>query len=190
MGKLLCHIVVAMCCAGMLTGCDPLARHKVVSTIFDGVPSMPEPQQFCQEYHEVKLAEEREAAAAQQRKNSATSDSRHEPYDQKRCNDCHDKTKEGGLIRPPNELCFMCHPDLTKGAFTHGPAAVGDCLACHVPHSSAYGPLLKVKAEDVCVTCHREKRQAKSMHDNVAAKGMICINCHNPHSGNAPYFLK
>jgi predicted CXXCH cytochrome family protein len=28
------------------------------------------------------------------------------------------------------------------------------------------------------------------MHDAAAAKQMVCVDCHNPHSGNIQYFLK
>src|SRR6185369_12568316 len=91
-----------VCAMLLLSGCDPIARHKVVSTIFDGVPSLPPPEQLCEDYAIKKVAE---AKAETDRKDTGPAGSEHPPYKEKRCEDCHDKTREGGLIRPKNELC-------------------------------------------------------------------------------------
>jgi predicted CXXCH cytochrome family protein len=177
-----------------LAGCDPVARHEALSTIFDGVPTLPPTEDLCKEYHEKRVAEEKAHIAA--KKLPADDDEKtvlsHAPYDEKRCNDCHsaDKSTETGLIAPPRELCFVCHTDFIKGTFVHGPVAVGDCLACHVPHTSTFSPLLVLSRGEICGKCHREKRLASDMHNKVAARQMICIDCHDPHFGNARYFLK
>jgi predicted CXXCH cytochrome family protein len=176
----------------LLCSCDPVTRHKVLSTIFDGVPSLPPPQEFCQDY-EVQQQEAAAAATAQVQDEellAAAAGSQHAPYAEKDCSSCHDKTKESGLVRPVDKLCFMCHPDIISGQKVHGPAAVGDCLSCHEPHSAAYPSLLKADRAEVCVLCHKEKREAADMHDRLAANGMICVDCHDPHSGKSTYFLK
>ncbi len=189
MGKLL-KIFWMLCLVGAMWGCDPVTTHKITSTIFDGVPSLPPAEQYCREYHESKLAEEREAAKKMQMAAGGGGGSAHPPYAQKRCADCHDKSKEGGLIRPRQQLCFVCHPNIITGAYVHGPASTGSCLECHDPHSSQYASLLKSDKAILCGTCHREKRVAESMHDKVVAKGMLCTDCHDPHAGKAQYFLK
>jgi len=174
----------------MICGCDPVTTHKITSTIFDGVPSLPPPEQFCREYHERTVAEELEAARKKELAAVKTEGSSHPPYADKRCDDCHDKSKESGLIRPRNEICFVCHPTINKGAFVHGPASVGGCLECHEPHSSSNPSLLKFEKRSLCGGCHREKRLAETMHKSVTAKGMLCMDCHDPHSSNVRYFLK
>lgn len=190
MSRALRHMAVLAICA--LCGCSPIARHQVLTTIFDGVPSMPPAEQICAEYAVEAIAKERDeregkgkpAASAQQA-------STHRPYMEKRCDDCHDKTTESGfVVKSKSELCFVCHSDFIKGSFVHGPVAVGDCLACHDPHTSTLPSLLKVRAADVCAVCHKEARQAVSLHEMTVTHGLVCVNCHSPHFGNVRFFLK
>ncbi|WP_460595048.1 cytochrome c3 family protein [Geomonas sp. Red276] len=192
MRKTLVAMFGMLVASAALWGCDPVTVHKVTSTIFDGVPAMPPAEQYCEDYHLRKLQEEKEAAL---KKNSASAagegeGSAHPPYKQKKCDNCHDKSKDSGLKRPKDQLCFMCHPKILKGHFLHGPAAVGACLECHDPHSSPNKSLMKLERAKLCVQCHREPRQAKAMHDKVTATGLFCMDCHDPHSGQAKYFLK
>ena len=177
------------CALIVLCGCDPLTVHKVTSTIFDGVPTLPPPEQFCQEYQVKKAVEEKDATlkSAAQRVDTGSS---HLPYKEKRCNGCHDKSQESGLIRPKDNLCFVCHPTIGDVNMAHGPAAVGSCLECHEPHSANYPALLKVEKAKLCIGCHQEKRLAQAMHDKVSTNGMVCMDCHDPHAGSAAYFLR
>ena len=174
----------------MLSGCNPVTAHKITSTIFDGVPSLPPAEDYCRDYHEKKLAEELEAAKKQQLLEVRQTGSTHPPYAEKNCDSCHDKTKDNGLTLPKRELCFSCHPDINKGEFTHGPVAVGECLSCHDPHSSQHSSLLKIKSSDICSSCHKEMRLAVNLHFNGKSRGMICTECHGPHAGTTRYFLK
>lgn len=177
------------CALCVLWGCDPLTVHKVASTIFDGVPSMPPADQYCREFKETQAAEEKNASKlAQAAKEQAGSS--HPPYKEKRCDKCHDKSKESGLIKPKEELCFVCHPKIVKNLYQHGPAAVGSCLECHDPHSSANPSLLKNEKEKVCGVCHKERRLAQGMHEKVTASGMLCMDCHDPHAGTTKFFLR
>jgi predicted CXXCH cytochrome family protein len=180
----------AVCAAVVLFGCDPNTRYKIASTIFDGVPALPPPEQLCDEYAAKKVAEAKADLLHKETKKGENSVSTHLPYLEKQCDGCHDKLKEGGLIRPKNELCFVCHTDFIKGAYVHGPVATADCLACHEPHSSSFPKLLKSPPEKVCGVCHREKRIAAAMHDKFAAQQLLCVDCHDPHFGNAPFFMK
>lgn len=175
--------------AGLVVSCDAVTAHKVASTIFDGVPSLPPAEQYCRDYHEQKLAEAELAASAAAR-TAAPQASKHAPYAEKRCNDCHDKAEESGLIRPKEKLCFLCHPDILAGAYVHGPAAVGACLECHEPHSSSQPALLKMDKSQLCLYCHKERRIADAMHQRLAARGLICVDCHDPHASDGTYLLK
>lgn len=178
----------------LLGGCDTATGHKILSTLFDGYPSLPPAEKYCTDYvYEImamegkeSVPEEGEEEGAKKPKNASS----HRPYKEKSCNGCHDQTKQNGLIRPARELCFVCHKDFIKGSQVHGPVAVGECLACHLPHSSANPSLLKASRDEICAVCHRETRLAAGMHDKVTEKTMACVDCHDPHYGNARYFLK
>ncbi len=178
------------CVVGLICGCDPVTTHKISTIFFEGVPSMPPAEQYCHEYHEKKAAEERDAAAHKKPEEVGPAGSIHPPYEEKQCDSCHDQTKQSGLIKPRNEICFICHPDIISGYYVHGPASVGGCLDCHDPHSTAYPSLLKVDKKTLCAGCHQEKRTAEGLHARAVANGMLCMDCHNPHSGAVPYFLR
>lgn len=184
---------VALVCACLaLWGCNPVTRHKVLTTIFEGVPSLPPADQLCSEYADKKVQDLRDELAGKKSdgKEVLKLASVHRPYDEKKCDDCHDKSKEDGLVRPKKQLCAMCHPTYVQGLWVHGPTAVGDCLACHLPHNSNHVKLLKHDVAQVCSACHQEARLAAAMHDKVGARQMNCIDCHDPHSGNSSFFLK
>lgn len=175
---------------GLVCGCDPLTVHKVTSTVFDGVPSLPPADQYCKDYHLQAVEEEREAEKKLNQPTTTGSASIHPPYAEKRCNSCHDKNTDSGFVAPRKELCFVCHKNFMKWDNAHGPAAVGDCLACHLPHDSKNRKLLKVPRADVCGVCHVERRLAFGLHSTVRFKKIACVDCHNPHGGNARFFLE
>ncbi|KAB0669072.1 cytochrome C [Oryzomonas sagensis] len=191
-------LALSVCLIWLVTGCDPVTRHKALTSILDGYPTLPPVEEICREH------EERAKAVCLQQKTAsvplsptAARGSEHNPYKEKLCNSCHKADKGGGsggedglLIKPREYLCVTCHKDLLTKRFQHGPAAVGDCLACHLPHTSANPALLNTKKEALCVKCHTERRKAVRMHDLFVEKGITCDNCHDPHSGDSMYFLK
>ncbi len=169
----------------LAAGCGPVAT----SLLFDGVPPPPPPEAYCSGW----LADKERAARGDVAPVTApvVKGSVHAPYKEKRCTDCHDTGKQRGLILPPNKLCFSCHDDVVNGStFVHAPAATGDCLACHRPHDSSFSALLKAEKAEICLTCHGEKRLAGGLHGKVAAAGVVCSDCHDPHAGDNRYFLK
>lgn len=186
----LCGVVSLL----FLAGCDTVTRHKVLSTLFDGYPSLPPEEKYCTDYvYEIMAMEGKDsepAAGDEVAKNAKKKASVHKPYGEKLCNDCHDQTQPNGLIRPNRELCGVCHKDFIQGAQVHGPVAVGECQACHLPHTSAHPSLLKASRDEICAVCHQESRLAAGMHDKVTEKTMACVDCHDPHFGNTRYFLK
>ncbi|MDA3902313.1 MAG: cytochrome c3 family protein [Desulfuromusa sp.] len=186
--------IVFLLCFSLASCGDPVTNHKILSTIFDGVPSLPPAGEMCNEYYQERVAAEvagqdMTAGEAASLKNKGSS---HKPYAEKKCRDCHsnDKNVNAGLISPKRELCVVCHIDFIKGSNVHGPVAVGDCLACHLPHSSQYPSLLKEDPDSVCAICHQESRLAAAMHDRFVVKTISCGECHDPHAGDARYFLK
>ncbi len=184
-------LVPVACSLFMLGACDPVTRHKVLTTVFDGVPSLPEPESLCEEYAARKIAEMQ--SQSQEQAGGEQMDDKwsvHKPYEEKKCEDCHDFSQAVGLVRPANELCFMCHRNFIRGKYVHGPVSVGDCLSCHLPHSSRYTSLLEMDRSEICSKCHVEKRLAENMHSEVMNHNMECIDCHDPHFGDVKYFLK
>lgn len=188
--KALYILLALLATATLLAGCHPVARHKFKTALLDGYPSMPAPDEYFAYYADqlaqLQAAEEEGAEAADDEQNER---SVHMPYGEKACKDCHDKSKTIGLIRPKEKLCSMCHEDFIQGKVVHGPVAVGACLACHLPHSSQYPLLLKASVNTICDSCHTEKRLAAPMHEKVSERGMICVDCHDPHFSNTRYFL-
>lgn len=187
-------LLTCLCCC-FLTGCgDPATRHKVLSTIFDGVPSLPPAGEVCNEYCQQRTTSETAGNETVALENGApqNTSSSHKPYKEKKCSDCHSNNKNvnAGLIVPRRELCVVCHQDFVKGHNVHGPVAVGDCLACHLPHNSQYPSLLKEDPDKVCAICHQEDRLAAAMHERFVVKNIGCGECHDPHAGDARYFLK
>ena len=195
--------VLFMFCLVHIYGCDPVARHEVYTTLFDGVPPLPSLDRLCREKadevctprldeycpdYEKRLIAAREEAA--KKEGRVVKRSSHPPYAQKKCRDCHDFTTGVGFVAPEKQLCFVCHKNFIRGTHVHGPVAVGDCLACHLPHDSQYTSLLQQERTAICAKCHQEKRVAESMHKQVIDHNMACVDCHDPHSSNARYFLR
>jgi predicted CXXCH cytochrome family protein len=124
-------------------------------------------------------------------------DTVHDPAED--CTDCHDphggkvsalllEVTDAGDVRP---LCFECHDnDLLKEAYTHGPAADGECVVCHDPHASDQSSLLVAEGIDLCGDCHDDVadlvNESENVHDPVEDG---CTECHNPHSGPFPKML-
>ncbi|PLX91917.1 MAG: cytochrome C [Desulfuromonas sp.] len=186
---LLSVIFVAMITV-LLVGCDPVARHKFKTALLDGYPSLPAPDEYFAHYSEQlallqKQAEENSVDAETQ----VSKRSVHSPYEEKACSDCHDKQKNIGLVLPKNQLCGMCHQDFVQGKVVHGPVAIGACLACHLPHSSEHPSLLKQPVNIICNDCHTEGRLAERLHNTANTRGLICVDCHDPHFSNSRYFL-
>lgn len=80
-------------------------------------------------------------------------------------------------------FCYECHddfPNKMKGfAFTHDPAASGDCTACHADHEDAEKLMLVKEGAALCAECHDSLATGKSVHAPVADGK--CTACHNPH---------
>lgn len=185
----------------LLGGClkiDPIKKHKLLTTFFDGVPDLPSVEELCEDnvedlfnkYYEKQISN---AATGDWKEDKAVkkdSGSRHKPWSDKNCRGCHDFKAQNKLRLPLNEICYLCHKNFIQGTFVHGPVAVGSCTACHNPHSSENPSLLKNNLKEICFKCHHEKRLTEQMHAKIIASGMLCVDCHDPHSRNIRYFLK
>ena len=82
------------------------------------------------------------------------------------------------------DTCFQCHKDRRAQMFrsSHMPLREGKmvCSDCHNPHGSFTEALLKKNSiNDVCYTCHAEKR-GPFLFEHLPVREN-CDNCHDPH---------
>jgi len=91
------------------------------------------------------------------------------------------------------DTCFQCHKDRRAQMFrsSHMPMREGKivCSDCHNPHGSVTEALLKKDSiNDVCYTCHAEKRGPFLFEHEPVREN--CLNCHDPHGTVNEYSLK
>ena len=91
------------------------------------------------------------------------------------------------------DTCFQCHKDRRAQMFSssHMPMREGKvtCSDCHNPHGSVTEALLrKDSINDVCYTCHAEKRGPFLFEHEPVREN--CDNCHDPHGSINDYSLK
>jgi DmsE family decaheme c-type cytochrome len=91
------------------------------------------------------------------------------------------------------DTCFQCHKDRRAQMFrsSHMPMREGKivCSDCHNPHGSITESLLKKDSiNDVCYTCHAEKRGPFLFEHEPVREN--CDNCHDPHGSINQYSLK
>ena len=91
------------------------------------------------------------------------------------------------------DTCFQCHKDRRAQMFrsSHMPLREGKivCSDCHNPHGSITESLLKKDLiNDVCYTCHAEKRGPFLFEHEPVREN--CDNCHEPHGTVNEYSLK
>jgi DmsE family decaheme c-type cytochrome len=91
------------------------------------------------------------------------------------------------------DTCFQCHKDRRAQMYrsSHMPMREGKvvCSDCHNPHGSFTEALLKKDSvNDVCYTCHAEKR-GPFLWEHAPVREN-CDNCHDPHGTVQQYSLK
>jgi DmsE family decaheme c-type cytochrome len=114
------------------------------------------------------------------------------------CTNCHTIMK---AVSRKNQLktafepdtCFQCHKDRRAQMFrsSHMPMREGKivCSNCHNPHGSFTEALLKKDSiNDVCYTCHAEKRGPFLFEHEPVREN--CLNCHDPHGTINEFSLK
>jgi predicted CXXCH cytochrome family protein len=137
------------------------------------------------------------------------------------CLNCHEAhaAREKKLLNVPEAtLCGRCHIDtasyqaklaeqskqakaavktgVQKGDFTHEPVHGGNCSACHVPHASDSGRLMRnASVVDGCGTCHDWlKHNSHPMGEKVRDTrnknvSVNCLSCHRSHGTGYRYML-
>jgi len=170
-----------------LSGCSTTNNYKFLSFFFDGVPdpansattqvsdSLNNPDSLVLALNQVKAAPQMQM---------------HSPYQDKKCNSCHDQNTMGKLIKSMPGLCYQCHEDFnTRYKVVHGPVEGGQCSVCHSPHMSLNADLLLRTGQSQCLHCH----ESAGITQNIAHRDIndrSCTECHNPHGGDDRNFLR
>lgn len=100
---------------------------------------------------------------------------------QQTCIECHDPH---GADNP-----YYLKPPESWGQYVHGPVAVDDCDFCHRYHAPRDTEPLLSDSAALCFRCHRRMDLTEGPH-HAAIGERDCVECHDPHGGNDPYFLK
>jgi len=94
------------------------------------------------------------------------------------------------------ETCLGCHVEQRKAQFQRSTHLFRtelrnmkvSCPSCHDPHGGDAGKMLReVTVNNVCYTCHAEKR-GPFLWDHPPVREN-CQNCHSPHGSNNPKLL-
>lgn len=159
-----------------LAGCSAATRHRVLTTLFDGVPPLRE---------STMTSGAERGRAGSPGGASVVAPREHGPYAAKLCSACHASKAGNALVSTPEQLCLRCHHFEFDGNYVHGPLAAGGCRACHEPHSSPYPYLLSSESEQFCFRCHdRERLQGH------AGGEPRCTTCHDAHMSTQKFLLK
>ncbi len=97
-----------------------------------------------------------------------------------------------------NDACLSCHKSGDQFYWQHGAHARGGlaCIKCHDPHHAKTGSegalLTAPDVNQLCVTCHKDKKAAmsRSAHMPLREGGLTCASCHNPHGSATASLLK
>jgi len=124
----------------------------------------------------------------------------HSPVEDGECTECHSPHESPNklmLKKPLDQLCFTCHDQEDFEAENmHSPVEDGDCAECHNPHASPHKVMLRGKVAEVCFGCHDQDDLHTEADDEKLVKivqgksPQACTKCHNPHGGDAEFFLK
>ena len=96
--------------------------------------------------------------------------------------------KASGAAEDKNRPCLACHENKTHANWRgsqHELAGVA-CSDCHNLHKPG-----NTVSQDVCFTCHKEKRAEFNRPSHHPAKEgkVVCWNCHNTHGSSGPKLL-
>ncbi len=200
---------------GTLSGCAPEQRYRVLSFVFDGVPSPgARPQVGAKRRRRGKRGETRKEFEQQMQARLAKV-FQHGPFASKHCPACHATGKAASSYVIPGtgrrgipkfgpklryakkDLCRHCHERFRPAVlaerqrYTHGPVAAGACLRCHSPHMTPNRYMIRKRPiRQICLQCHDPAEIFVTPYHAEVRKERDCTDCHDPHGGNRRYFLR
>lgn len=171
--------------AVLAVSCSPQTRHDLLSFFFDGVPPLESEEESSPSAEPAAPGGEAAPGAGAERAAELTG-SRHPPFAERNCSDCHEGNR---LVLQGSELCFTCHDASTmEGPAVHTAVAIGECTTCHNPHQSRLPRLLRSEGAALCAPCHGTDRSTGTGVHQPVAEGQ-CLTCHAPHVGENPGLL-
>jgi len=182
--------LLSLCVATGVIGCATENKQKWLSFFFDGVPATGavtnspaiEYDENGKPLDKLVVAQPNQPAAAKPKFVA------HPPYEDKKCNECHESRFSVKMKGPQTQVCFACHDDFqSRLKFKHQPAENGECSSCHDPHGSSNPKMLLQTGQQLCASCHDPFPKAKFTHQ-PAGNGE-CLSCHNPHASNSKGLL-
>jgi len=179
--------------AGLLVlipvGCGRVARHKILTFFFEGVPPLDGDPNAGKRRTGVTQQTNLRATERAVKVVKKSSSSRHEPAAD--CGKCHRSTTVwDDFVKPLPDLCYSCHTDYrASGGYLHGPVSVGACMFCHDAHQSKYMHLQKEPQPELCFQCHM-RQDIESIAGHQDSASVSCTKCHNPHIGPTRKLLR
>jgi predicted CXXCH cytochrome family protein len=165
----------------LAVACSVQDHYRTFSFFFDGVPS-PESIRQTTIADSLKAAAKDTSAILAQ--TSTPTFFVHQPYLEKKCENCHNQGSMGRLNSLMPELCYQCHTSFAEQyVFEHGPSSGGYCTQCHQPHQSKEEKLLVRSGSALCLQCH-DSMQVDELPFHKLSTETNCITCHNPHGSN------
>ncbi|NOY78757.1 MAG: hypothetical protein GXO76_12910 [Calditrichaeota bacterium] len=168
--------------------CTPIARHRILSFFFDGVPPLKQTQNLQGKNGNSQSGVSSKTAAAESLSVAQPVFYYHPQTGDNRCDACHNVSQSYHLIASPDSLCLMCHDDKLDAKYVHPPVEDGECLECHNPHGSKNKHLVLETGQSLCFKCHDQSEIMDSEHKVIGKEP--CTMCHNPHNSDNQYFLR
>jgi predicted CXXCH cytochrome family protein len=167
--------------------CSVQDHFRTLSFFFDGVPS-PEAVRQAALVDSLKAAAKDTSAILA--KTATPTSFVHQPYLEKKCDECHNTGSMGSQKQLMPGLCYQCHTDFgTQYTFEHGPSAGGYCTQCHHPHQSKEEKLLVRTGNGLCLQCHDTLLVVENPFHKISGE-TNCITCHNPHGSNNRFLMQ
>ena len=175
-------IFVAFIGFALISAGETSRKQKWLRFFFDGVPdpNAKTNQPAIQYDEDGRPLVVKEAQRINLTPTNAPAFTRHPPYADRQCGECHKSKYSPELKAPQKDVCFACHDDfLKKAKFKHQPAENGDCHSCHDPHGSPYPKMVKKLGKESCLECHDD---FSNKFKHLPVENGECTSCHNPHA--------
>jgi len=170
----------------LLTSCDEVGRHNVLTFFFDGVPPL---QTGTSETRPSNMKDKKATEGA-------PAGDWHIHAQLKNCVDCHGEQRQSGfsgkvhLVAEVPQLCYICHREYSAlESWMHGPVATGECLLCHEPHKTKAESLLRQPVPELCYQCH-DRQAVRATKNHAEESYSRCTNCHDAHASATKSLLR